>query len=74
MDPKVQREHHFAIVDEADNIFIDEASTPLIISCADPPGHAGEEQVVYHWADQLAQRCQFAISTSPSTRRSRRSS
>ncbi|HEY8466060.1 MAG TPA: preprotein translocase subunit SecA [Solirubrobacterales bacterium] len=28
----VQREHHFAIVDEVDNILIDEARTPLIIS------------------------------------------
>ena len=29
---KVQRDHHFAIVDEIDNILIDEARTPLIIS------------------------------------------
>ena len=28
----VQRGHHFAIVDEVDNILIDEARTPLIIS------------------------------------------
>lgn len=28
----VQREHHFAIVDECDSILIDEARTPLIIS------------------------------------------
>src|SRR5947208_15204574 len=32
LDPKVQREHYYALVDEADNIFIDEARTPLIIS------------------------------------------
>ncbi len=31
-DEKVQREHHFAIVDEVDSILIDEARTPLIIS------------------------------------------
>lgn len=50
---KVQREHHFALVDEADNIFIDEARTPLIISA--PTRQATEaEQVVYHWADSLA--------------------
>src|SRR5512143_1578203 len=30
----VQREHHFAIVDEVDSILIDEARTPLIISGA----------------------------------------
>lgn len=29
---KAQRSHHFAIVDEADSILIDEARTPLIIS------------------------------------------
>ncbi len=32
---QVQREHHFAIVDEADSIMIDEARTPLIISAPD---------------------------------------
>lgn len=31
---KAQRGHHFAIVDEADSILIDEARTPLIISAA----------------------------------------
>jgi preprotein translocase subunit SecA len=56
MDQRIQREeHHFALVDEADNIFIDEARTPLIISA--PTRMASqEEQVVYHWADQLARR------------------
>ena len=51
----VQRPHHFALVDEADNIFIDEARTPLIISgptrLATP-----EEQVVYLWADRLVRQ------------------
>lgn len=31
-DEKVQRDHHFVIVDEVDSILIDEARTPLIIS------------------------------------------
>src|SRR5712691_3312343 len=31
-DQKVQRQLHFAIVDEVDNILVDEARTPLIIS------------------------------------------
>src|SRR5205814_8897151 len=54
-DPKVQRGHHFALVDEADNIFIDEARTPLII--ASPTRDATpEESVVYKWADDLARR------------------
>ena len=33
-DDLMQREHHFAIIDEADSILIDEARTPLIISGA----------------------------------------
>ncbi|HSL82945.1 MAG TPA: preprotein translocase subunit SecA, partial [Thermoanaerobaculia bacterium] len=32
LDQRVQRGHHFAIVDEVDSILIDEARTPLIIS------------------------------------------
>jgi preprotein translocase subunit SecA len=51
----VQREHNFALVDEADNIFVDEARTPLIISAPTRPA-TEEEQVVYHWADKLAQQ------------------
>jgi preprotein translocase subunit SecA len=54
LDPRIQREeHHFALVDEGDNIFIDEARTPLIISSPSRPA-TEEEQVVYHWADKLA--------------------
>jgi preprotein translocase subunit SecA len=52
LDPKVQREHNFALVDEADNIFIDEARTPLIISS---PSRIAtpEEAYVYHWANKI---------------------
>ncbi|MEZ5273176.1 MAG: preprotein translocase subunit SecA [Ilumatobacteraceae bacterium] len=32
LEDKVQRGHHFAIIDEVDSILIDEARTPLIIS------------------------------------------
>jgi preprotein translocase subunit SecA len=32
LEDRVQRKHHFAIVDEVDNVLIDEARTPLIIS------------------------------------------
>jgi preprotein translocase subunit SecA len=53
MDPKVQRTHHYAVVDEADNIFVDEAKTPLIISGATRLA-TEDEQVVYHWANQVA--------------------
>ncbi len=51
----VQRDHHFALVDEADSIFIDEARTPLII--ANPTRLAtADEQVVYLWADRVARQ------------------
>jgi preprotein translocase subunit SecA len=32
LDDRVQRGHHYAIIDEVDNVLIDEARTPLIIS------------------------------------------
>ncbi|HVK16619.1 MAG TPA: preprotein translocase subunit SecA [Fimbriiglobus sp.] len=52
-DPRVQRELNYAIVDEADSVFIDEARTPLII--ANPTRLATpEEQQVYLWADRVA--------------------
>ncbi|MCS6865294.1 MAG: preprotein translocase subunit SecA [Gemmataceae bacterium] len=55
MDPRVQRSLHYAIVDEADSIFIDEAKTPLII--ANPTRLAEpEEQIVFKWADRLARQ------------------
>jgi len=54
-DAFVQRPHHFAIVDEADNIFIDEARTPLIISSPTRPA-TEEEQIVFRWADQVVRR------------------
>jgi preprotein translocase subunit SecA len=55
LDPRVQRGLVYAIVDEADSIFIDEARTPMII--AHPTRLAApEEQVVYLWADRVARR------------------
>ncbi len=53
-DPRVQRELYYAIVDEADSIFVDEARTPLIIANPTRPA-TPEEQVVYTWADRLVQ-------------------
>lgn len=41
-EDRVQREHHYAIIDEVDNILIDEARTPLIIS-----GPAHEDSAYY---------------------------
>ena len=47
----VQRGHHYAIVDEVDNILIDEARTPLIIS-----GEAEESSEMYRTFARLAPR------------------
>ena len=46
---KVQRGHHFAIVDEVDSILIDEARTPLIIS-----GQGEKSSDLYERADKFA--------------------
>jgi preprotein translocase subunit SecA len=48
----VQRGHHFAMVDEADSILIDEARTPLIIGANNQPTQ--EEAAAYYGADELA--------------------
>jgi len=47
-DMKVQRDLHFAIVDEVDSILIDEARTPLIIS-----GPADSDSQLYAQVNQL---------------------
>ncbi len=49
MKDKVQREHHFAIVDEVDSILIDEARTPLIIS-----GRGDKSTELYTKVDKFA--------------------
>ena len=46
LEQKAQRGHHFAIVDEVDNILIDEARTPLIIS--------GENSSQVEWYNRMA--------------------
>ncbi|MEY2958788.1 MAG: preprotein translocase SecA subunit, partial [Actinomycetota bacterium] len=43
LENKVQRGHHFCIVDEVDSILIDEARTPLIIS-----GRVGDAAKLYY--------------------------
>ena len=53
-DNRVQRELNFAIVDEADSIFVDEARTPLIIANPTRPATPDEQQV-YLWADRVVQ-------------------
>ena len=51
LDQRVQRERYFAIVDEVDNILIDEARTPLIIS-----GQAEESGDLYFTFARLMPR------------------
>lgn len=48
---KVQRGHHFAIIDEVDSILIDEARTPLIIS-----GPVKRDQNHYAKANEVAKQ------------------
>lgn len=48
-EQKVQRGHHYAIVDEVDSILIDEARTPLIIS-----GQGDKSTDLYQQADRFA--------------------
>jgi preprotein translocase subunit SecA len=47
----VQREHHYAIVDEVDSILVDEARTPLIIS-----GPSEESTDKYYKVDRIIPR------------------
>jgi preprotein translocase subunit SecA len=47
LEDRVQRAHHYAIVDEVDNILIDEARTPLIIS--------GPAEQDVEWYQRMAQ-------------------
>ena len=49
LDDYVQREFHYAIVDEVDSILIDEARTPLIIS-----GPAEESTELYYRVNRVA--------------------
>ena len=56
LEEKVQRGHHYAIVDEVDSILIDEARTPLII--AEPQGEPVE---LYKKIDTAARRLKDKI-------------
>ncbi|MGB4958018.1 MAG: DEAD/DEAH box helicase, partial [Saprospiraceae bacterium] len=42
-DEKVQRKHHYAMVDEVDSVLVDDARTPLIISGPVPEGADEQE-------------------------------
>ena len=47
----VQRDLHYAIIDEVDSVLIDEARTPLIIS-----GQSGKSTDIYKMCDYIARR------------------
>jgi preprotein translocase subunit SecA len=53
LEDRSQRDHYFAIVDEVDNILIDEARTPLIIS-----GPAADESEQYVRMSQVVRQLQ----------------
>jgi len=48
LDSKVQKNHHYCIIDEIDSILIDEARTPLIIS-----GQAEDDTKKFHEVNKL---------------------
>ncbi|PYO56613.1 MAG: preprotein translocase subunit SecA, partial [Candidatus Rokuibacteriota bacterium] len=54
LEEMVQREHHYAIVDEVDSILIDEARTPLIISGRDES--AENKAPLYEQVDRVIPR------------------
>src|SRR5712691_2617474 len=58
LDEMVQREHHYAIVDEVDSILIDEARTPLIISGRDES--AESKAPLYEQVDRIIPRLKRA--------------
>ncbi len=55
LEQKVQRGHHFAVVDEVDSILIDEARTPLIIS-----GQGDQSTELYTMANTFARSLTMA--------------
>jgi len=58
LEDVVQREHHYAIVDEVDSILIDEARTPLIISGRDPI--AESKAPMYEKVNRIVQKLKRA--------------
>ena len=54
----VQRDLHYAIVDEVDSVLIDEARTPLIIS-----GQSGKSTELYKMCDFIARKLERGTST-----------
>lgn len=53
---QMQREHAFAVIDEADSVLLDEATMPLILS---GPGEAEGDQALYQLARDTAEQLQL---------------
>ncbi|MEK6259085.1 MAG: translocase [Planctomycetota bacterium] len=49
---KIQDGHVCALIDEADSILIDQASTPMIISCPQPP--SADDLELLHWCEHFS--------------------
>ncbi len=52
----VQRGHHFALIDEADSILVDEARTPLLIGTQIP--NDPENVALFRWCHRISSRLQ----------------
>ncbi len=50
---KLQDGHPCAVIDEADSILIDQASTPMIISCPQPP--SADDIELLHWCERISE-------------------
>ena len=50
---KLQDGHPCAVIDEADSILIDQASTPMIISCPQPP--STDDIELLHWCERISE-------------------
>jgi preprotein translocase subunit SecA len=59
----VQREHHYAIVDEVDSVLVDDARTPLIISGPTPKGDNHEFFALKPQVEKLVNAQKTYIST-----------
>ena len=54
LDERVQRKHHFCMIDEVDSVLIDDARTPLIISGPVPKGSEEQEyNELKHFVEKL---------------------
>ena len=50
---KLQDGHSCAVIDEADSILIDQTSTPMIISCPQPP--SADDLELLHWCERISE-------------------